>query len=68
MSRIQFFSLGVAVAEMALRKSTAILAAAAGPEDWVRTQIATLPPEVIAALWAIFRGENGSPSPEKALS
>ena len=27
--------------------------------------LATLPPEVITALWAIFRGENGSPLPEK---
>jgi hypothetical protein len=48
--------------------STAILAAAAGPEDWVRKQIATLPPEVITALWAIFRSQNGDHSPEEDRS
>jgi hypothetical protein len=33
------------------------------PPDWVRKQIAALPPEVIAALWVMFRGQtHGSPS------
>jgi len=48
--------------------SAAISAAAAGSEEWVREQIATLPPEVIAALWAIFRSQNGNHSPEEDRS
>ncbi len=33
------------------------------PPDWVWKQIAALPPEVIAALWVIFRSQtHGSPS------
>jgi hypothetical protein len=46
----------------------AISGSAAEPAGWVQKQIASLPPEVIAALWDMFRNQSSGLPPETGQS